>query len=458
MKRLIICCLLISLLLACVPTPEEEFVVNKADQQQMLENANRKDEKNEITDLNERLGAPKTYQASLSVTEGRLQVEVDAKVLLPEGELPIVRVEPAGFTKSDALAFADVLLPQGSEFVEPVWVDDPRDYGDEEEHRLYLYSKGFYAHEIEKMRWAIEHWDDGGSFLYDMDESTPADVENRVNEQMYEMSLAPDKLPRVDRGSVDIGWMIATVDDLTFSDVSCISNPWDGLTEMLVYRRDFIHNPNVDCKQKIPNEIPYRDAEAQAQALIEKLPVEGFILNAAWPETYDDDYYRQIPCWRFVFTRSFNSVPETATNAEQTFENYNHSRGYEKIMVTVDADGIAGMRYNYPYKVMDTVVEKTNLMSFSEIEKIFNRMILVYKNHLMDESFEHISTKYVITTIRLGLVNIPEKDSEAGLLVPAWDFMGYRHSFDEDTDYSTNELESFLTINAVDGSIINRAG
>ena len=31
MKRIIILCLSLALLLACVPTPEEEFVVNKGD-------------------------------------------------------------------------------------------------------------------------------------------------------------------------------------------------------------------------------------------------------------------------------------------------------------------------------------------------------------------------------------------------------------------------------------------
>ncbi len=460
MKKRAISILITALLLlcACQPTPEEEAVVNKADQQQMLSNAEKQDERMEIVDLYERLGAPKEYKTSLSGTEGRLQVEVDAKVILPEGELPIIRVEPIGFTKSDVLGFADELLPPGSEFVEPIWVDDPRDYGDDEEHRLYLYSKGFYAHEIEKMRWAIEHWNDGGSNLYDMDDSTPADVEKRINEALYEQSLAPDKLPRLDRQSVDMGLITATVDDLTFSNVHCISNPWNGLTEELTYCRNFFHNPNVTSMCNIPNEIPYRDAEAQAQALIKKLPVEGFVLSASWSDIYDDDYFRDIPCRMFVFTRAFGGVTETVTNQDQTFEEYNHFRGYEKITVTVDADGIAGFSYQYPYRIGETVVGQTNLLPFSEIEKIFNRMILVYNNHLMDESFEHISTKYVITTIRLGLANIPEKDSETGLLVPAWDFMGYHHSINEGTDNFTNELESFLTINAIDGSIINRAG
>ncbi|MBQ5986584.1 MAG: hypothetical protein IJL59_04920, partial [Clostridia bacterium] len=117
------------LLTACVPTPEEEAVVQK-DQEQMLIDAAKTDERMEIVDLYERLGAPKEFKANLSATEGRLKVTVDAKVILPDGELPIIRVEPVAFSRSDALTYADILLPPGSEFVEWVCCDDPTDPGD----------------------------------------------------------------------------------------------------------------------------------------------------------------------------------------------------------------------------------------------------------------------------------------------------------------------------------------
>ncbi|MBR3037501.1 MAG: hypothetical protein IKI52_02245, partial [Clostridia bacterium] len=62
---------------------------------------------------------------------------------------------------------------------------------------------------------------------------------------------------------------------------------------------------------------------------------------------------------------------------------------------------------------------------------------------------------YRITSIRLGLVSIPEQYGTGGLLVPAWDFMGVLESADSQK-YATDEDRSFLTINAVDGSIIVR--
>ena len=447
MKRIIILCLSLALLFACVPTPEEEFVVNKADQQQMLDNANREDEKNEITDLYDRLGAPKTYQASLSGTEGRLQVEVDAKVILPESELPIVRVEPRVMSRSDVLAYVDAVFSPNMQFVDSngTWQ-----------------TKGFYAHEIEKAKWAMDHWNDGGSIIYDMDCSSPSDVQEKWLNKYYMLQAeASETAPRINRSDLDMAWIVATSDDINFSAMFAVINPWDNSVSRIEYVRSYFDNPNVHYMENIPNGIREQDAVAAAEAFLNKLPVEGLTLRVAVPEIYDDDYFRKIPCWRLYYTREFGGAAETFTNAEHTSDNeYNHQRDVECLMIVIDEQGVAGFRYNAPQNVLGTVSERTSLLPFSKIEEIFNRMILVYNNRLNDGTRDEARCTYHITSIRLGLVNIPEENAETGLLVPAWDFMGYEHSENKDwiEDGFGNEQHSFLTINAIDGSIINRAG
>ena len=410
MKRIIILCLSLALLLACVPTPEEEFVVNKADQQQMLDNANREDEKNEITDLYERLGAPKTYQASLSGTEGRLQVEVDAKVILPESELPIVRVEPRVMSRSDVLAYVDAVFSPDMQFV------------DSESGNWQ--TKGFYAHEIEKAKWAMDHWNDGGSIIYDMDCSSPSDVQDKwLNKYYMQQAEAPETAPRIDRSDLDMTWIVATSDDVNFSAMFAAINPWDNSVSRIEYVRSYFDNPNVQYMQNIPNGIREQDAIAAAEAFLSKLPLEGLTLRVAVPEIYDDDYFRKIPCWRLYYTREFGGAAETFTNAEHTSDNeYNHQRDVECLMIVVDEQGVAGFRYNAPQNVLGTVSERTSLLPFSKIEEIFNRMILVYNNRLNDGTRDEARCTYYITSIRLGLVNIAEENAETGLLVPAWQF------------------------------------
>lgn len=466
MKRILMLSLSLLLLFsACRPTPEQPFVIQN-DQEKMIETAQKveaipEQPAAEAVDLYERLGAPRTFQKQLSGTVGRLIVDVDAQVILPENELPIIRVEPErSLSKEKLLQFADALLPQGAEFVEPQVVEV------NEEKTYYLRSKAWYVPTIQLMQWAIEHWDEGGSALFDNDDSTKADVEKRLAETLVQQSLAPEKMPRVSREELTLesmmGWWQATMDDATLSSLLVAANPWDGTVDRIEYIRNDHDNPNVIYKNRIPNDLDYRTAEAAAIELMNRLPIEDFALSAAWPEKYDLYGDGTEPCWRFFFGRAYGSARETITNAECTRdEGYNHQRDYEKLLVTVDKDGVAGVRYDAPYAVGETLAEKTNLMPFSKIEEIFDKMILVYDNNLNDGTRDKTHMTYHIQKVELGLVNIPEKNSEAGLLVPAWTFLGYAHvesPYDGIVDWATNGLKPFLTINAVDGSIINREG
>lgn len=463
MKRMLILCLsLLCLLSACQPTPEQPFVIQN-DQEKMLETAKRVEESKpesaaEPVDFYERLGAPRTFQKQLSGTGGRLIVDVDAQVILPENELPIIRVEPErALTKAWLLQFADAVLPAGAEFVTPQVLEV------NEEKTYYLRSKAWYMPTIQLMQWAIEHWDDGGSAFFDNDDSTKADVEKRLAETLVMQSLAPEKMPRVSREELQMdGWWQATVDDATLSSIYVFSNPWDGTVDRIEYIRNDHDNPKVIYKNRIPKDLDYRTAEAAAVALVNKLPIGDFALSVAWPEKYDLYGNGTEPCWRFFFGRAYGSARETITNAECTRdEGYNHQRDYEKLLVTVDKDGVAGVRYDAPYTMMETLAEKTNLMPFSKIEEIFDKMILVYDNNLNDGTRDKTYMTYHIQRVELGLVNIPEKNPENGLLVPAWTFLGYAHvesTYDDVVDWATNGLKPFLTINAVDGSIINREG
>ena len=67
-----------------------------------------------------------------------------------------------------------------------------------------------------------------------------------------------------------------------------------------------------------------------------------------------------------------------------------------------------------------------------------------------------------IDRITLGYMRVyePASDSRSGVLVPVWDFFGSRELVTNSTDagytYHTPG-ESWLTVNAVDGTVINRA-
>lgn len=102
MKKIIRACALLLatiVLSACQPTPTEVFVVEK-DTERMVEKAN-SDENGTVANS---LGIPSgRYTYAATDASGRVKVEVDAEVLLPDVEyLPVARINGRSFTEQDA--------------------------------------------------------------------------------------------------------------------------------------------------------------------------------------------------------------------------------------------------------------------------------------------------------------------------------------------------------------------
>ncbi|MDR0963587.1 MAG: DUF6034 family protein, partial [Clostridium sp.] len=115
-----------------------------------------------------------------------------------------------------------------------------------------------------------------------------------------------------------------------------------------------------------------------------------------------------------------------------------------------------------PYTVKEIVFEESSMLPFGEIQSIFEQMIGVV--HDGWDNDENYSFEVKITEARLGLMRVTEQDvGESGLIIPVWDFFGTvtlkgkpgKPNPSEGTDNSY-QYTSLLTINAIDGSIIDR--
>lgn len=444
--------------MACQPTPEEEAVVQK-NQQQMLQQA--KGTGSDLIageDMYERLGAPRQYESTLSGTDGRLTVTVNARVLLPEQDLPIVRVAPDDFSMEQIKCFAKALIPPTSRYVDP---------------KSEL-SRGYYNHSIQKLRWAIDNWSDGGSFLYEDLYSSIEEANLGLVELLTIQSNAPERMPDFDINSIPCAngypeksrlGLLTTTDDISYSEMSICNLRRDYGDAYITYERDQFCNYLIaitNSRESAPS-FSSKQAESSALELMSKLPIgrDEFSCSAIIPTFYDDAYFNQIPCYHFIFTRAFGSVVETATDAKKTEDEFNKSWIYEKIHIIIDESGLAAFRYDCPCSILEVINEQANLLPFSKIKNIFEKRITVYRNNLTDGSHDNLRVEYCITSIKLGLVSIREENAETGLLVPAWDFMGYERYWENDGKEQKSfspEIHSFLCINAIDGSIIARGG
>ena len=169
--------------------------------------------------------------------------------------------------------------------------------------------------------------------------------------------------------------------------------------------------------------------------------------------------------YRIDYARTINGVPVTQTIADggalEDMDSTMETWSYESLCFYVDKDGIESMTYSNPYTIGNIKTENLNLLSFSEIMKIYEKMMVVTNADNMQ--YEN-SRVYNIDRIVLGYARIyePSTDAHTGLLVPVWDFFGSRKidsEYDGETYSDTTDWPtwSFLTINAVDGSIIDRS-
>ena len=129
MKRIVILCLILSLLLACVPTPEEEFVVNKSDgtledklSSEPVAAFTTESETQESTrsPLYDALGAPERWTMepeTRSVPFAELTIVADAEIVLPNvAKVSVYETAQRGFSEATLKAAADALLGDGERY------------------------------------------------------------------------------------------------------------------------------------------------------------------------------------------------------------------------------------------------------------------------------------------------------------------------------------------------------
>jgi hypothetical protein len=196
----------------------------------------------------------------------------------------------------------------------------------------------------------------------------------------------------------------------------------------------------------------------------------------------------------FYFTRQVNDVPTTyefheVNNRmlEEEDGTYFEPYPYERMYMVIDDTGIVELQWVSPVKVVETVSENASILNFDEVMDIFEKQILIHNpsNALIDLTLAaemgmldgntdsaDVITQYTYTVdrITLGLMQLPVIDNpNEYLLVPVWDFFGteYVEYNSPVTDQSTGNTktsdsldrsaDSLLTINAIDGSIIDRS-
>ena len=411
---------------------------------------------------------PEKFTGDWTGQEGKLTIHADAQVVAELGTaLPTATVEPREFNQEDV----DNLL------------------------KVFLKGEPLYSH-VQTKQELQGHLDYINSPDWTSDPgkpSDPASLEARRKElnawYTAEIAKAPEEKPIL-HGFSDsddpkrIGGT-ATVNGIKWC-VSIWNNLGDFFTNASIIREDFKYR---DYDIPLP-EASKEEAVAQGNALMQELGFDNFVLVDA--QQWSVELPGDNGIWRLYYAPTVNGFPIAGARQDitQTHDGtvyqdcqywyYSASEEtnpdtvaweLENIYLDVGKNGILSFDWTSPSTRPVVRQAESTLLPFEEIAAIADTMLPEViqgpdgRVLVEVDQYNGFDTRMDvdITKVSLSLMRIRDKGSLQGTIVPVWDFWGTSDWYDaEPNAYGYQEkgmnyeFQPMLTLNAVDGTVVNR--
>ena len=449
MKKLFCLVLAALLLTACQPTPTEDVVVNKTEGrlEELIVAAPEQSEAPEMT-VRARVGVPERVKEDLSghVYGGELTVHIDAPVTVPEvTRVPVYTVRFKTFSPEEKEALTRQLLGDGPYF------DGNRD------RSIYARCDNMVKLYTAWLK-ALDEGCYGPGQQENYDSMRNANLLDYISFEMKDMQRHSDfPAPQPWTGSFSDERF--GVENGMAQSLSVV--PWErGL--------DFGYATDNDISiNSYRYRLPQNDRERELWAMVEAFANDlGMTEARTWDMTGVDDHIREglfrsetgfeYDSFQFRLLPYYDGIPSypdshTYTGPDGVKERVTHvpyEQGpqQERIEATVVKGEITSLNWYNALEIVSTDSENVNLLPFEEIMDIFRSQI--FRSIFLGTSDEDPelwknepdhSEVLTIQTVRFSYMRVKKPDSEEFWLLPVWDF------------------GDCMTVNAVDGSIINRS-
>lgn len=445
-----------------------------------------------------RLGAPEHYKNETTDATGKLKVITDAAVEIPEAN------------QASMIAVSQHPLDQEQiDLITETFFGDADIY---DAYSLHQTTKSEIQAKIEELKgYAAQgnldpyNWgtDEDGNYIFNINqtiEEYEAELDKAPEERVWQKVEPQFGLPYGDNGSGmndnSFDGYAAMEDGVYYHyQLSALNSPYEVTIERLKDLEDTSNTQawleydllNDGSISDLPTEeeleeeigISLDEAAAAAKEKVEKLGFTDMELNAwdmavkYWENgdmtsTENVGYARERQTgagYLLHFTRTLDSIPITYTREYggnlESMESDMETWGYERLDITVSKDGIEKVEFLNRYDIGEVKTENLELLPFDEIIAIYEKMMQISNADVLNYEKER---SYHINRITFGYGRIyePSADATTGMLVPVWNFFGTFDSAYEGEDGqvdtytgSKDQYTSQLTINAVDGSVIN---
>ena len=406
---------------------------------------------------------PDSFTGQWTGEEGCLNVSADAVIEVPETDnMPTAAVKRRAFTQQEADRMIEAFLDGG-----PLYEDQGM-------------SKSEVQERLEKYR-AMERGEiplelDGNRTLDDLPEVI-ARWEKYLEEapedgELTEASTIFQPADVYDEQITGIGFS---------DDDKCYLNIYNdsGWLSEAVFSVDGFGRMNGDYSESmsfldepLENSMTEDEAIAIADSVIAELGIENMerqYTDEVFFHSFESDEFHGTG-YKLIYMRNVDGITlaYTEKNGISVEEGSPIDKmwGYEQITICVSDGRLVYFNWINPYDIPKVDAAPAELMPFEDIADIFGKMILVTNDEISEINRKNgfdIVHNFAVDKVRLNLMRIRDKDNfEEGRIVPVWDFWATTGVSVPDPDYANlvydgQYYEIVLTINAMDGTVIDRS-
>ena len=369
------------------------------------------------------IGVPKHVEDVCTSYTGKITVKIDADVYVPDVDrIPIYSAERRYFEIEELLAFADAAF------------GDREYYGDME----------------------FQH------------ERMTAENESTFNEEYYTIHMETLPVPYAKDEHDKYYLYAANMTNLDLNTFNATAQLYMPQVEGEAY---FLSDnwANVRFADTAPEGcmLTYDEArrlcdDAVTQFAPEFICVGQAVMGSMTAGDINEDTLPESTeeAWVLYYARGLDMpITYCCHGPEQgSFDMYAPVYNDELITIVINDDGIQEMSFKHPNVITGIVQEKCEILPFEQIMDVA-RTLLPLKEGWLEKHYEDI--RIHIYDIRLGYMRVISRNTQEFEYIPVWDFFGTEEMREtKDGEIIASQVfpyYSYLTINAIDGTVIDRS-
>lgn len=447
-----IICLMIC---SCQATPKEEAVVPK---NQNYESVTTEVDKQKKVESEEPLDGEETsmpWNISTKSNDGKTIINIDTEILSKAMEgYTVYESIPYVFTDADIERYVKSIFP------DKVFFDNSLEQ---------TLDKGSIERDIVKMKADINSLKTDGTYStgQEVSASTIPDLVNHLEQQIDNLQKlyeeAPDKVERVITDFKFVNGQLSIItEEVNPIIISGFLEELDNNCGFMVLDKNASGKSVTERFELVTDAQINQELVSEAQEICETIVGEKLSIQRISKISYtDQDVKKKNEGLEIIFGKVVNGLGVTYVEEAMgildgvmpdTYDTYIQSKPPENIILSIgNNEEIIQFDYLYPMKTGEVLVENAKLMPVENIkQKAISQMEMKFIEPNIPEG--KLFLELNIDRVVLGTMNTRSKgDPTEFLSVPVWDFLGTTN----DDFYGDAEI-SMLTLNALDGSVIDR--